>query len=223
MTVDAVLFDLDETLIEYERPASAVLEATFDAVGVDPFFEVRDFQDRYDDFLPQSESISHLRELIFADIATDRGHEPELGRAIARRYADERDHSRVRLLPGAPALLDAIADRPLGLVTNGDPEMQRPKLAATGLADRFETVVYAGHDTASKPDAEPFERALADLDVGPSTSAFVGNDPIADVHGSQAVGLRSVWIRNGTDETPAVEPDTTIDCLDELHDTWLVR
>jgi putative hydrolase of the HAD superfamily len=223
MTVDAVLFDLDETLVRYERPATAVLESTFDAVGVKPFFDVPDFQDRYDEFLPESDSIDHLRELIFADIASDRGYEPTLGRTIARRYSEERDHSRVSLLPGAAALLEAIADRPLGLVTNGDPEMQRPKLVATGLDDRFDTVVYAGHDTASKPDAEPFERALDDLDVDPTAGAFVGNDPIADVHGSQAVGLRSVWIRNGTDQTPDVEPDETVDCLDELHDTWLVR
>ncbi|MFW6003445.1 MAG: HAD family hydrolase [Halanaeroarchaeum sp.] len=223
MTVDAVLFDLDETLVRYERPASAVLDVAFEAVGVDPFFEVRDFQDRYEKFFPRSESIDHLRELVFEDIATNAGRDPSLGRRLAARYADERDHSRVDLLPGASDLLDALEDRPLGLVTNGDPEMQRPKLEATGLDDRFETVVYAGHDTASKPDAEPFERALEDLNVDAPAGAFVGNDPVADVHGSQSVGLRSVWIRNGVDGTPAVEPDATVDCLDELLDSWLVQ
>ena len=223
MTVDAVLFDLDDTLVSYERPATEVLSVAFERAGVDPFFGVREFQDRYDAFFEQSESIDHLRELIFADIATDAGRDPETGRTVARHYADERDHSRVNVLPGAPDLLDALADRPLGLVTNGDPEMQLPKLEATGLGDRFDTVVYAGHETASKPDPEPFETALGALGVDAPRGAFVGNDPVADVHGSQSVGLRSVWIRNGTDGTPAIDPDATVDCLDELHDTWLVR
>lgn len=223
MTVDAVLFDLDETLVRYERPASAVLDVAFEQAGVDPFFDVRDFQDRYETYFPQSESIDHLRELVFADIATTAGRDADLGRRLAASYADERDHARVTLLPGAPDLLDALDDRPLGLVTNGDPVMQRPKLEATGLDDRFESIVYAGHDTASKPDAEPFERALGELDVDAPAGAFVGNDPVADVQGAQSVGLRSVWIRNGHDGTPAVEPDATVDCLDELLDTWLVR
>lgn len=223
MAVDAVLFDLDDTLVRYERPASAVLEVAFETAGVEPFFDVRDFQAKYDEFLPQSDSIDHLRELVFADIAADDGRDPALGRRLAKQYANERDHSRVRLLPGANDLLTALEDRPLGLVTNGDPTMQEPKLAATGLEDRFETVVYAGHDTASKPDAEPFERALADLDIDATAGAFVGNDPVADVHGSQSVGLRSVWLKNGTDVTPTVEPDATVDCLTDLLDSWLVQ
>ncbi|AKH98277.1 HAD family hydrolase [Halanaeroarchaeum sulfurireducens] len=223
MTVDAVLFDLDETLVEYERPASTVLGVAFDQLDVEPFFHVSEFRDRYDDFLPQSESVAHLRELVFADIAADAGHDPALGRRLARGYADERDHSRVRLLPGAPDLLDALEDRPVGLVTNGGPEMQRPKLETTGLDTYFDTIVYAGHDTASKPEPEPFVRALEDLEVDPPAGAFVGNDPVADVHGSQSVGMRSVWLRNGAEETPTVEPDATVDCLDELLDTGLLQ
>ncbi|MFB6070951.1 MAG: HAD family hydrolase [Halanaeroarchaeum sp.] len=223
MAVDTVLFDLDDTLVRYERPAAEVLDATFERVGVDPFFEVADFQTRYDRFFPQSDSIDHLRELVFADIAVESGRDPALGRDLARTYAAERDHSRVRLLPGAPALLDALDGRPLGLVTNGDPTMQRPKLRATGLTDRFDTVVYAGHDTASKPDPEPFEHALGDLGVDAASGAFVGNDPRSDVDGAHGVGLRSVWIRHGTEETPSVAPDATVDCLDELLGTWLVE
>lgn len=223
MSVDAVLFDLDETLVSYDRSSSSVLESAFESVGVDPFFDVEDFQARYETFLPESDSIDHLRELIFADIAANAGRDPALGRQLATEYAAERDHGRVSMLPGAASLLDELRDRPLGLVTNGDPEMQRPKLDSTGLRDRFETIVYAGHDTASKPHPEPFQRALADLDVDAPRGAFVGNDPVADVDGAHEVGMRSVWIRNGADGVPSVEPDATVDCLDELHGTWIVR
>jgi putative hydrolase of the HAD superfamily len=214
-----VLFDLDGTLVEYERPGQVVLEAAFDRVGVEPFFEVTDFEARYDDFFEQSDSIVELRERIFADIATSRDLDPELGVEVARAYDDERDHTRVRLLPGATDVLDALADRPLAMVTNGDPEMQRPKLEATGLDAYFETVVYAGHDAAPKPDPAPFHLALDAIEGAPDQAVYVGNDPDADVGGAAAAGLDSVWLRNGATTRPRTEPTYTIESLSELFET----
>ena len=218
----AVLFDLDGTLVEYERHGQEVLSIAFEQVGVEPFFGVEAYQDRYEHFFPESESITHLRELIFADIAESEGLEPEVGVAVAQAYAAERDHSRVYLLDGATELLDALADRPLGMVTNGDPEMQRPKLEATGLIDRFETVVYAGHDAPAKPDPEPFHLALERMGLDADGAAYVGNDPDADVGGATAAGLLSVWLRNGSTRTPETEPTYTIDRLADLFETPLL-
>ncbi len=217
-----VLFDLDGTLVEYERSGREVLGLAFEAVGVEPFFEVEDYQERYERFFPESDSITHLRELIFADIAENQDLDPDIGVEVATAYAEERDHTRVYLLPGALDLLDALADRPVGMVTNGDPEMQRPKLEATGLLDRFETVIYAGHDSAAKPDPEPFYLALDRMGQQPEGTTYVGNDPEADVGGAAAAGLDSVWLRNGSTATPATEPTYTIDSLEELLELPLV-
>lgn len=215
----AVLFDLDGTLVEYERPAREVLATAFDRVGVDHFFAVEDYQARYETFFPESDSITHLRELIFADLAESQGKDPAVGVEVATAYADERDHTAVSLLPGAREVLDSLADRPLGMVTNGDPEMQRPKLESTGLMADFETVVYAGHDTPAKPDPAPFHLALDRLASDPAGSVYVGNDPEADVGGAAAAGLDSVWLRNGSSAVPAIEPTETIDSLSDLVDS----
>mgnify|MGYP006284830513 CR=1 FL=1 len=173
--------------------------------------------------LPSTEVVNSKRIADFEQKITDTLAEGDLDflRGLLERYEANHDVPALEIASALGKM--ALADRPLGLVTNGDPEMQLPKLEATGLGDRFDTVVYAGHETASKPDPEPFETALGALGVDAPRGAFVGNDPVADVHGSQSVGLRSVWIRNGTDGTPAIDPDATVDCLDELHDTWLVR
>lgn len=213
---NVVLFDLDGTLVEYERSGREVLEVAFDRVGVDPFFEVEDYQERYGEFFPESDSITHLRELIFADIAETQGLDPGVGVAVADAYADERDHSRVYLFPGAMDLLEVLSDRPLGMVTNGDPEMQRPKLEATGLDRYFETVVYAGHDAPAKPDPAPFHLALERMGRSPDDSIYVGNDPEDDVGGAAAAGLDSVWLRDGSTATPRTEPTYTIEVLSDL-------
>jgi putative hydrolase of the HAD superfamily len=216
---DAVLFDLDGTLVEYERSPGQLIDIAFESAGVDPFFEVGEYFDRFEDHLAPGVSIAEGRANCFAEIAADRGYDPERGRTVAERFRAERDHSRVELLPGATEALDALAaDHALGLVTNGPPEMQGEKLASAGLADHFETVVFAGHDAAAKPDPEPFEAALSELDAAADRALHVGNSLSSDVAGAHAAGLRSVWVPAESGIEPDPEPHHSLPSLDALAD-----
>ncbi|WP_380678062.1 HAD family hydrolase [Salinigranum sp. GCM10025319] len=203
--VDTVLFDLDDTLVTYNRTTADLLDEAFDAVGVDPFFSAEAYFARYEEFLPITDSIEELREACFAAIAGDGGRDPAVGRDVARAFNARRDHGDVRLLPGAREVVDAFHDEyRLGIVTNGPPEVQRPKLAGAGLDDAFETVVFAGYDTDPKPDPAPFHRALSMLESESERAVHVGNSLASDVAGAHAAGLRSVWI-------PAYEEEETVE------------
>ena len=216
--MDAVLFDLDGTLCAYRRHGREVLAIAFDRVGVDPFFGIEDYYGVYEQYAGAADTVEAQRELCFAAIAEDAGADPELGRAVARAFAVERDHADVAFLDGAEAAVRALAaDHPLGLVTNGAPGMQRQKLEALGLDEAFDAVVYAGHDAPAKPAPEPFHRALDDLGAEPGQSVHVGNSLAADVAGARAAGLTAVWLRNGGPDGDA-EPHHVIDALDELVD-----
>ncbi|USZ67576.1 HAD family hydrolase [Halorussus salilacus] len=220
--IDTVLFDLDGTLVEYERTPGEVLEIAFERAGVEPLFEVEAYFERFDDHLGPGVSIAEGRANCFAELAADRGRDPELGRAVADAFADARDQSRVRPLPGAREALDALADEcALGVVTNGPPGMQTTKLEAAGLADAFEAVVFAGHDTASKPDPEPFEAALSELNSSPDRAVHVGNSLSSDVAGAHAAGLRSAWVPADEGVKPDPEPHYAFGSLSALRDaTW---
>lgn len=194
-TIDAVLFDLDRTLCEYERRPGEVLSAAFEAVGVEPLFAERDYLDAYDEFADESEDMLDLRERCFAALAERAGGDPDVGREVAAAFADERDQRNVAFLPGGREALDALADEyPVGLVTNGSPEMQRQKLAGLGIADRFEVTVFAGYDTPQKPHPEPFRSACEALGVAPSRTAYVGDSLESDVAGAEGAGLQSVLV-----------------------------
>src|SRR6056297_1292402 len=223
MTVDAVLFDLDDTLCEYEQDSREVLSTSFERCGVEPFFELSDYHARYDEFLAAGDTVAELRSACFATIAEEHGHGAATGRAVADAFADVRDHSRVRFCPGASAALDAIArDHTVGVVTNGAPEMQRTKMAALGIDDRVETTVFAGHDAPAKPAPEPFERALADLDATPDRAVHVGNSLDSDVAGAHAAGLRSVWVPADPSLAPDPEPHFAFETLHPVGDRpWL--
>jgi putative hydrolase of the HAD superfamily len=215
--VETVLFDLDDTLVTYNRTTEEVLAEAFAAVGTEPLFPVEAYFDRYEEFLRETDSIEALRKACFAAVAEERGHDPGLGRDVARAFNARRDHGDVRLLAGAREVLDAFAEEyRLGIVTNGPPDVQRPKLDRVDLDATFETVVFAGYDTAPKPETEPFHRALSALDSNPERAVHVGNSLASDVAGAHAAGLRSVWIP-AYEEDVEVDPHYSLDSLAALR------
>ncbi len=217
---EAVLFDLDDTLCTYRRGGAELLAVAFDRVGVEPFFGVDDYHERYPEFVDQTDGVRGLRRACFASLAAEAGRDPDVGRAVARAFAEERDHGNVEPLPGADDAVERLAeDHRLGLVTNGAPEMQAEKLSTLDFTDAFETAVYAGYGVPAKPDPGPFHRALEDLSVAPDRAVHVGNSLTSDVAGAHAAGLASAWLG---DDRPADRVDPTPDyrlgSLSELLD-----
>lgn len=216
--VEGLIFDLDGTLCEYRRPGSDILETAFDRVGVEPFFTVADYYERFENFVAGNDGIREIRADTFAAMAAESGRESTVGRELAAVYEAERDHSEVRWLSGAEAALDALGERyPLSIVTNGDPEMQGEKLAALGVADRFEAVVHAGFDAPSKPDPEPFEVALSAMGVDAPRAVTVGNSLDHDVAGAHNAGLQSVWLDRDGDRPARPKPHHRIESMHDLR------
>jgi HAD superfamily hydrolase (TIGR01549 family) len=209
--VDAISFDLDDTLVRYERSPGEVLDVCFDRLGLDPLFPVEEYYARYDEFAERCDSMDELRSECFAALAADNGYERALGREVAATFSDERDQSNVDLLPSVARLLDELADEyALAVVTNGARDAQRRKVAAVSLDRWVDTVVVAGHDTPPKPDPEPFERVLQALDVTPATAVHVGDSLETDVAGATAAGLASVWLSERTD-AQGYDPTVRVD------------
>lgn len=216
---DALVFDLDDTLCTYRRSGEEVLSLAFDSVGVDPFFAIEDYYATLDDFVVDCCDGDESRVRCFATLAEANGRDPELGRRVAAAFAAERDHSNVEWLPGAREAFNSLADSyRVAAVTNGAPDWQRGKLQGLGIEDRFETVVYAGYDTAPKPDSEPFEVALDALDATPERAVKIGNSLEHDVTGAHNAGLRSVWLDRDDLGDPTPTPDVRIGSMDELLD-----
>jgi putative hydrolase of the HAD superfamily len=197
------------------------LPIAFEVAEVEPFFDAETYYDRYEEFTDDSDDLHGFRERCFATLAEERGRDPEEGKAVARAYADERDHTDVTVCSGASRTLTSLHDEyRMGVVTNGGPNVQGIKLSVTGFGNYFDTIVFAGYDTPAKPGPEPFEQAIDDLNAPPSRALHVGDSLELDVAGAKKAGLQTAWITsrnvNQTDIDP--RPDFVFESLEGLRE-----
>lgn len=82
----------------------------------------------------------------------------------------------VHLIDGVRDALDAMADRRLILITKGDLIDQERKIAASGLAERFETVEILADKTP-----EAYARVLSRHGIAPERFLMAGNSMKSDV------------------------------------------
>jgi 2-haloacid dehalogenase len=97
--------------------------------------------------------------------------------------------------PEVPAMLDKLRQRGvrLAILSNGNPEMLEPMVAASGLADRFEAVLSVDAVGVFKPDARVYRLVEERCGVTPDKVCFLSSN-CWDAHGAAHFGFRTVWI-----------------------------
>lgn len=136
---------------------------------------------------------------------------------LAEAFPNERRKRHV-LLPGAEDVLKTLRGGfKLGLITNGAADLQREKIAGSGLARYFDSITISGEVGVGKPDGKIFAAALTSLDADASTTVMVGNSLRSDIAAAQAVGIRAIWLnRAGAARDDSVRPDAEITDLSDL-------
>ena len=122
-----------------------------------------------------------------------------------------------------PAVL-ALKERGyrLGLVSNtpwGTPEyLWSKQLDRFGLTECFEVRAFSSDIGFRKPDPRIFQAALGRLGVRPERAVFVGDDPAADIAGAARLAMRTVLLlRPGHRPLPGdARPDLCVTTLRQL-------
>ena len=188
--VDAVLFDLDDTLYDripcVERSVAdqfARYCGEFPGVTFDIYRDCFSGFDYPRGFVAQFEAYEGLlRAFSITTLTPD----------------DLINDFRDRLIKHLPqyeegrALLTALSQRgiKLGVITNGPSDIQRRKIEALNLEARLDTILISGEEGVRKPDIQIFHRAASRLGVAPDACLFVGDNPHADIYGAKATGVR---------------------------------
>jgi putative hydrolase of the HAD superfamily len=145
-------------------------------------------------------SLDPLLSRALAGAGIDEARHPELARAMRARFIDG---TRIWTVfeDSRPALeTTAAAGWRNVILSNHVPEL--PRLVATlGLDDLVEHVFSSATIGFDKPHPEAFRHALRESG-SPERAWMVGDNPVADVEGAQALGIPALLIR-----TEGGEPD----------------
>jgi len=214
--IEAVLFDWNNTLVQFTWDEELLVEGHRAALGRDD----PAFTERYRELMlgggPQRPYAEVLRELGVDDPDAFIDAEHEVWRPAHQ------------VLGSAQALLESLRGRGVktGVVANSWPEparLLRADAEAFGLAGLLDVMVFSDEAGAVKPEPAIFLQALEQLGVEPANAMFVGDRLETDVQGAANLGMTTVqalWF--AADDTSArVEPDfmafTPMDVLNALR------
>ncbi|MDX6254976.1 MAG: putative hydrolase of the superfamily [Frankiales bacterium] len=110
--------------------------------------------------------------------------------------------SALPLYPSASAALVRLrsAGLRIAVITDGNPQIQRSKVAALGLDALVDHVVISdeiGGRATRKPSPAPFLRALELCGTSAEEAVHIGDRPAKDVAGAAAAGMRCIRVRTG--------------------------
>ncbi|MFC9789565.1 HAD family hydrolase [Rhodococcus sp. NPDC127528] len=231
---EVIFFDLDGTLIDHR---SAVWEAIGQIVRAAPNATA-----------PPAElsaawwtlEARHMREYLAGRCSFAEHHRrrvrsflPMLGESvpespglldawIAERYLPVFEESW-RCYPDVRPCLETLkrlrGGPRLAVLTNGDPEQQRAKLARFGLLEYFDAVLTPTELAAAKPVA--YAAACRRMGTDPARAVNVGDMLESDVNAAARAGLVGIWLDRGIDFVtggPSPTADETVRRIERLTD-----
>ena len=228
--VKAVLFDLDETIIDArdgfkmchlkvaDRLHSYLKENGVSVKASEIFSRLRDLDDR------MNRDRKYNRNAWWPPLLQELG----VDRRLPPDFLDELTHlfwdtfaDGTKPYPDAVPLLEHLKKKGygLGLVsdTDGTAGFKRRRLDRIDMMKYFGAVVIAGEDTPRpKPDPAGFLLAAERLGVRPGDCVMVGDKPFTDIRGGKAAGMRTILVKRrdwGVEE----RPDVTVTSLSEIR------
>lgn len=216
--VKAVLFDMDETLIENTRSFQDIAHDLFDSFGdalapvcFDEFWSVfwGKAVDMWNMMVDGVLAGDVARSYVFINTLRAVGADASLADAMLLK-TDELQLAATRLPGDTLPVLRHLrqAGLRLGIVTNGFKATQWMKVSHHKLDEHVDFVLVSEEAGSHKPDRRIFELALARAEVEAPEALFVGDMPENDIEGARGAGIPGVLIdfygRFAHDRVPAV-------------------
>src|SRR3989338_6026603 len=196
--IKAVLFDLDNTLIDFMTMKNECCAAAIDAM--------------------RSEGLKIEREeaigILFEMFDVHGIEHPEIFQMFIEKVNGKVDYKMLaegvvayrraqgryrKPYPDVVPVLEKLrtAGLKLGIVSDAPSQKAWIRLVELGIQDYFDVVVTLGDTGELKPSPLPFRKALDMLKIQSNEILFVGDKPERDIAGAKSVGMKTVFARYG--------------------------
>lgn len=216
--IQAIVFDLDNTLTDFMKMKEAAIQAAIDGM-IDAGFRLprNQLRERVDAIyreqgLEFQRVFDELLQREFGEV------DPKILASGIVSYRRARESALV-LYPHAQMTLLELTKRgiKLGVVSDAPRLQVWMRLCALGLQHVFDAVVTFDDTGERKPAPAPFREVLRRLNVEPAEAMMIGDWAERDVVGAKSLGMRTVFARYGdTFDTKNSGADHDVDDVLEL-------
>lgn len=215
---DAVIFDLDGTLIDSTEVYLRIMNVAFERLHL-PLFSREDILDLL------IEGNFDWDRLLSSDLKERKEEIIQKSMEIIREIYPQMFREEVELIPGAADILRQISmeGMKIGLVTSTDARSLTPKLyplQASGIVDLLQVIITTDEVAHRKPAAEPLIECGKRLSVDMERIVYVGDSRV-DIRAGKAAGTMTIGVLTGVDDYESLKaenPDTILDSVVGLRD-----
>ncbi len=219
-----VLFDADNTLLNFDAAENKALAETLVNYGIEPDAEtVQTYREINSELWKQLEKGQIRREKLMSERFTRflkaidaAGNGAEMNHFYLEQLSTHPDLMSANVLDVLKELSEVAT---LAIVTNGFDRVQSRRVQESGLLNYIEDVFVSEKLDSEKPNRKIFDAALRSLGVENREHVLmVGDSLSSDIQGGINAGLDTCWFNPNHAENPGkVCPTYEISNLEELY------
>ena len=217
-----LLFDLDNTILNFDSGERAALLDAFRQFGIEPtgmlLADYHRINIKYWEKLERGE-LSRLEVLEGRFDEVFRLYGIDCTGAKIQSVYEKNLGDHYDFMPGARELLEKLYEKnDLYIVSNGCASVQASRIAGAGLRKYFKDFFVSENIGVDKPDVRFFDVCFFSIpDFDREKTIIVGDSLTSDIKGGKNAGIKTCWLNMTGKSVPAFDrPDFVISSLDEL-------
>lgn len=222
--IRAVLFDIDNTLVNFMRMKRHAVDAASDAM-IDAGLKIpkQDFVEKiFQTYRHEGIEDQQIFNKILTEVLGELDYKILAAGILGYRRAKE---AFLAVYPHVHPTLTALVKMGIRLgVISDAPKLQVwMRVVGLGLSHYFDTVVTFDDTRERKPSPKPFELALKNLGCEPAQSLMIGDWLERDIVGAKNVGMKAVFARYGDEFNTPADTIADFDVMDIAALVEIVR
>lgn len=215
--IEAMMFDLDGTLIDSIPAYFDLLQSIFDTLGL-PQPEIplkKAFIGRgpvvFEQMIPEQNDLD--RETVIQQCF-------EVGRRLSR----DMFRNKVRLFPGVKELFEMLKQQgiSIGIVSTTERQFIERKmqpLTNEGIRKAVEVIIAIEDAPQRKPAPDPLLECARRLSVAPQKCVYVGDSDV-DILAGKAAGMQTIGVLSGLADRQTFHKEQPTLVVESVNDIW---
>lgn len=223
MKYKTLLFDVDDTLLDFQLTEAKALNELFAEQGIELTPEVKTSYKALNHHLwREFEKGNMTREEVtgsrFGLLFQQFGKAVD-SLAMEKRYRHYLNQGH-DLIEGSHELLQSLTNQAdLYIVTNGVSKTQYQRLTDANMLGYFKKIFVSEDVGAQKPMKAFFDHVFSNIPtLEKETTVIIGDSLTSDIKGGNLAGIDTIWFnKNQLPEIPEIKPTYRVDSLSELY------